>query len=253
MSGKKTKKTRNHFRGTDSCWPVFKDVELLQSPNSPWSGTSVFLATFLASSLLQPYLFCLFSFPLYLWHFLIFFSPPLPFLGSREEEEEEEEFLGVFFGLWSKIRASFLVPESRTVRCSPAPRSLGDTWRSICCVFFPVSPLTVSHSLPQWDYAFREAVIMTDCNFVRGADHRFSGRCGGRKGWCRACNFCAMWLTVHSAASWGFSLLKGAVHEHKRVYFPLITPGTLVLRLRGGAGYCLGTVRIWVLVSMFHH
>lgn len=34
---------RNHFCSRDSCWLVFKETELLQTPNSPQSGTAVFL------------------------------------------------------------------------------------------------------------------------------------------------------------------------------------------------------------------
>lgn len=52
-----------------------------------------------------------------------------------------------FFGLWSKIQVSCSVPESRTARHSPVPRSLGDTWRSICCMFFPCEPIN-PESLP---------------------------------------------------------------------------------------------------------
>lgn len=116
--------------------------------------------------------------------FKIFLFPSSPF--SRLEREERR---GVFCGgrggfkLRSKIRVSCSVPESRTSEtftCAALARRHVEI--DLLRVFSPASPLTVSHSLPQWDYAFREPVIITDCNFVRGADHRFSSRRGGREG-----------------------------------------------------------------------
>lgn len=67
---------RNHFCGADSCWLAFKEIELLQTPNSPRSGPAVFLP--LSSILLPPpHPFSLFPFPLYLWLF------PFPIISNK--------------------------------------------------------------------------------------------------------------------------------------------------------------------------
>lgn len=73
----------NHFCGTDSCWLAFKETELLQTPNSPWSGSAVFLPLY---HLLPP---SPRSFSIFLFLFVfdsLFLSwltfPPLPYFYS---------------------------------------------------------------------------------------------------------------------------------------------------------------------------